>query len=186
MPPHAPEYYISLDVETAGPNPADYSLLSIGACAVSDPQQSFYVELQPVNDNAESEALSVSRLTLAGLAARGAEPREAMARLEAWLGEIVPPGSVPVCVAFNAAFDWMFLCDYFHRYLGRNPFGHAAIDVKSLYMGLSGATWAETAMVYLAPRYLEDRQLTHNALEDAREQAVLFRKLLEQARQRKL
>lgn len=182
MKPPAPEYYLSLDVETAGPNPFDYSLLSIGACAVSDPHKAFYVELKPVNPNFEPEALAVNRLSIEQLAAHGVEPAEALTRLEAWLDEVVPPGAVPVCVAFNAAFDWMFLCDYFHRYLGRNPFGHSAIDVKAFYMGLTGISWAETAMNYLAPRYLEDRQLSHNALEDAQDQADLFRQLLAQAR----
>ena len=28
------ETYISVDIETAGPNPSQYSLLSIGACSV--------------------------------------------------------------------------------------------------------------------------------------------------------
>ncbi len=30
------EAYISVDVETSGPNPGDYDLLSIGACRVDD------------------------------------------------------------------------------------------------------------------------------------------------------
>ena len=183
MPP-SPEFYVSVDVETAGPNPADYSLLSIGACAVDDPGQTFYVELQPVNQKAAPQALAISRLSMEHLAAHGAEPPEAMARLEAWLQETAPQGAIPICVAFNAAFDWMFICDYFHRYLGRNPFGHSAIDIKSYYMGQAGVAWAETAMNYLAPVYLQGRRLTHNALEDAQEQAILFRKLLERSRTR--
>ena len=35
--------------ETAGPNPADYALLSIGACTLLEPRATFYAELQPVN-----------------------------------------------------------------------------------------------------------------------------------------
>ncbi len=31
-------------------------------------------------------------------------------------------------VAFNASFDWMFVKDYFHRFLGRNTFGHADVQ----------------------------------------------------------
>ena len=34
MPAERPETYISVDIETAGPNPAEYSMLSIGACRV--------------------------------------------------------------------------------------------------------------------------------------------------------
>lgn len=76
--------YVSVDVETAGPNPGQYSLLSIGACMVADPQRTFYVELQPVNDNALPAALAISGLSLEELAERGVPPAEAMARFEAW------------------------------------------------------------------------------------------------------
>jgi hypothetical protein len=43
------EVFISVDVETAGPIPGDYSLLSIGACVVDEPSQTFSCELQPIN-----------------------------------------------------------------------------------------------------------------------------------------
>jgi len=175
------EAYVSVDVETAGPNPSQYSLLSIGACLVADPQRTFYVELQPVNDNATPEALEVSRLSLKELAKRGLPPAEAMARFEAWLAAEIPTGQQPIFVAFNAPFDWMFVNDYFHRFLGRNPFGHAALDLKAFYMGLTGVHWSETTMRYVAARYLSDRQLMHHALRDAQDQAELFQKMLAEA-----
>ena len=90
---------------------------------------------------------------------------------------MVPTGSKPVFTAFNAVFDWMFVDDYFQRHLGRNPFGTSALDVKAYYMGQAGVTWARTSMRYLSPLYLSGRQLTHNALADARDQAELFRAL---------
>jgi ribonuclease T len=172
------EGYVSVDVETAGPNPSQYSLLSIGACLVADIQHTFYVELQPVNDNFTSEALAVSRLSLQELAKRGLPPVEAMARFEAWLADEVPSGQRPIFVAFNAPFDWMFVNDHFYRFLGRNPFGHAALDLKAFYMGLTGVHWSETTMRYVAARYLSNRKLTHHALRDAQDQAELFRKML--------
>jgi DNA polymerase III epsilon subunit-like protein len=175
------EAYVSVDVETAGPNPSQYSLLSIGACLVADPQRTFYVELQPVNDNATLEALEVSRLSLKELAKRGLPPTKAMARFEAWLAAEIPTGQQPIFVAFNAPFDWMFVNDYFHRFLGRNPFGHAALDLKAFYMGLTGVHWSETTMRYVAARYLSDRQLMHHALRDAQDQAELFQKMLAEA-----
>lgn len=175
------EAYVSVDVETAGPNPSQYSLLSIGACLVADPQRTFYVELQPVNDNATPEALEVSRLSLKELAKRGLPPTKAMARFEAWLAAEIPTGQQPIFVAFNAPFDWMFVNDYFHRFLGRNPFGHAALDLKAFYMGLTGVHWSETTMRYVAARYLSDRRLMHYALQDAQDQAELFQKMLAEA-----
>jgi len=87
-------------------------------------------------------------------------------------------------VALNATFDWMFVNDYFHRFLQRNPFGHSALDIKAFYMGLAGVNWAQTSMKALAARYLSGRKLTHNALQDARDQGEVFRHILAEARAR--
>ena len=182
MQPISKETYISVDVETAGPNPYDYSLLSIGACTMIEPQSSFYVELKPVNDNALPEALAVCRLSMEKLAERGEEPSAGMANFEIWVNEVTPEGYRPVFVAFNAPFDWMFVNDYFHRYLGRNPFGHTALDLKAFYMGLNAASWSETSMYDVGRRYLGDRQLTHHALRDALDQAEIFQLMLVEAR----
>ncbi|HYO51085.1 MAG TPA: 3'-5' exonuclease [Chloroflexia bacterium] len=188
MMPPAPirEVYVSVDVETAGPNPGLYSLLSIGACLVAEPERTFYIELQPVNSNAEKEALAVHGLSLEKLRVAGVPPADAMAQFEAWLAREIPPPVRPLFVAFNAPFDWMFVNDYFHRFLGRNPFGHNAIDVKAYYMGLSGSYWADTSLDKLLPRYVGPAKLTHNALDDAKDQAAIFRVLLEEAARRRL
>lgn len=169
------EVLVSVDVETAGPSPSRYSLLSIGACLVDDPARTFYVELKPVTADFEQTALDVSGLSMEALTAGGTAPAAAMLSFEQWLAREVPPGSLPVFTAFNVGFDWMFVHDYFHRYVGRNPFGHSALDIKAYYMGMAGSSWAGTSMRHLAPRYLGDRQLSHNALDDAVQQAKLFR-----------
>jgi len=170
--------YVSVDIETAGPNPSQYSLLSIGACLVADTERAFYVELQPFNQNALPSALDISGLSMELLAQHGAPPAEAMARFERWIKSEVPADQRPIFVAFNAPFDWMFVNDYFHRFLGRNPFGYAALDLKAYYMGLIGCRWSETSMRHLAVRYLDHRQLTHHALRDAQDQAELFPHML--------
>ncbi len=178
------EAYVSVDVETAGPYPSRYSLLTIGACLVADLDHQFYVEVQPVNMEATADALAISGLSLEELARHGLPPAEAMARFESWLAAEVPPGQQPIFVAFNAPFDWMFVNDYFHRYLGRNPFGHTALDLKAFYMGLSGTEWAKTSMRHVSARYLGCRQLTHHALQDAVDQAELFREMLAEQQRR--
>jgi ribonuclease T len=180
-----PDVYISVDVETAGPNPSQYSLLTIGACTISEKPSTFYVELKPVNMNSVPKALEISGLSMDRLSERGMEPGEAMRQFEAWLKDQSLAGQMPLFVSFNAPFDWMFVNDYFHRYLGRNPFGHTALDIKAFYMGVTGATWRETSMRTIAPRYLGDRTLTHHALRDALDQAEIFRKLLDESRKLK-
>jgi len=175
------ETFVSIDVETSGPNPSQYSLLTIGACTIKARPSTFYIELKPVSMNAVPAALAISRLSMERLAERGHEPAEAMAQFEAWLKAETPEGQMPVCVAFNAPFDWMFVNDYFHRFLRRNPFGHAALDIKSFYMGLAGVPWAETTLRLISPLYLGNRQLTHHSLRDAMDQAELFQKLVAEA-----
>ncbi len=175
------EAFVSVDVETAGPSPSQYSLLAIGACLVSDPQRAFYVELQPVNDDVEPAAMAIHHLDLGKLKQHGLPPAQALTRLENWLRTEIPPDQPPIFVGFNASFDWMFVNDYFQRYLGRNPFGHAALDIKSFYMGLTGVRWEETGMRHWLPQYGQDQPLTHNAQHDAQDQAELFRQLLQQS-----
>lgn len=176
------EAYVSVDIETAGPNPGQYSLLSIGACLVSQPVHSFYVELQPVNDNMLPEAYEIHGLSLEELKKNGLPPKEAMVKFESWLHEILKGAERPQFLAFNAPFDWMFVNDYFHRFLGRNPFGHTALDIKSFYMGYVGSSWKETSMINVSIEYLEGRSISHNALEDAVDQAKIFTQLYQQAR----
>ena len=174
------EIYISVDVETAGPNPGLYSLLSIGACLVSDPAQRFYVELQPVNDAVALEALQISGLDMDGLKSRGLHPVAAMKRFADWVARVTPADSQPVFVAFNAPFDWMFIADYFHRFLGQNPFGHKALDMKAFFMGMRGIQWEQTGFDDISRHYQIKESLKHNALEDALAQANLFRRILEE------
>jgi DNA polymerase III epsilon subunit-like protein len=179
--PTNPETFISVDVETAGPNPFQYSLLAIGASSVLFPDQNFYIELKPVSLAFQPEALESCGLSLEKLAVKGVDPVEAMHRFETWSQETLPAGQCPVFVGFNAPFDWMFVNDYFHRFLGRNPFGHAAIDIKSYYMGFARVPWNETTMQFLGQRYLNRPALIHHALRDALDQGEIFRKLLLEA-----
>lgn len=176
--PGSIETYICVDVETAGPIPGDYSLLSIGACTVSEPPSSFYIELKPINERSIAEAANVHKLSLAHLKHTGVAPDEALRRFEIWLKLQVAENQQPVFVAFNAAFDWMFVNYYFVHYLGYNPFGHAALDIKALYMGQAGVPWSHTSWRYINPASAEKPQLTHHALQDALDQAELFKKIL--------
>lgn len=176
--PTASECWISVDVETAGPNPGDFSMLSIGACCYDDPERGFYIELVPVNDRATASALAISGLQMDELARTGTPPADAMQAFADWLAAVVPAGGRPVFVGFNAGFDWMFVCDYFHRYLGWNPFGHAAIDIKSVALGVLGVSWPETSLRVLSDRLLDGRSLSHDALQDARDQAALLQAII--------
>jgi ribonuclease T len=173
------EIFISVDIEASGPIPGEYSMLSIGACVVGDDDRRFEVELKPLNNNYTEEALAVNSYSLDELRKRGAEPRAAMERFAQWVHDVTGGGRA-VFVGFNAPFDWSFVNYYFIKFLGRNPFGHSALDIKSYYMGARGSSWSETSRRRMERRFLpNERPLQHKALVDAIEQATIFEKLLE-------
>ena len=171
------EVYICVDVETAGPIPGKYAMLSIGACLVEDTNSTFYVELQPDRSAYLPEALAISGLSLETLKEDGIDPRIAMQNFADWINDVVPKDSRVVFVALNAPFDWSFINDYFYRYLGNNPFGHSALDIKAFYMGFSGVSWCETSMKHISTFLLQEKHLVHNALRDAQDQAEIFREI---------
>lgn len=170
--------YISVDVETAGAIPSQFALLSIGACTLGEPRKKFYVELQPDREEFDAGAMNIHRLDAEALRREGLPPAEAMTRFADWLKTTVPEGQRPLFCAFNAPFDWSFVNDYFIRYTGDNPFGHSAIDIKAVFMGVAHQPWKHTSMSYLSERNPDVGPLTHNALQDAIDQAVIFEGIL--------
>jgi DNA polymerase III epsilon subunit-like protein len=177
-----PEIHFSVDIETAGPTPAEYAMLSIGACLVSDTEKTFYCELQPDREAADPEAMEIHGLSMDRLRAEGSPPAAAMQSFADWVAENLPENARPIFVALNAGFDWMFVNDYFHRYLGGNPFGHNALDIKAIYMGLKRIASVDAVKVAINRDYPPQRPLTHNALQDALDQARLFSKIMDELR----
>lgn len=175
------EFFLSVDVETSGPVPGEFSLLTIGACAVEDDGQAFTCRLKPVTRRFDPEALRVTGLSLDELEQDGLDPAEAMGRFRDWVSQVAGEGT-PVFVGLNAGFDWSFVNYYFHRYLGANPFGFAPLDLKSLYMGATGCSWRDTRSSKMTSVLCPHLHGDHNALNDARAQAELFRLVLVRVR----
>jgi DNA polymerase III epsilon subunit-like protein len=175
----AREIPISVDIEASGPTPSTGSLIAVGACLVFAPDRAFYRELHPLSDRPwDVETERIHRLSRAWLAEHGEPPARVMEEFAGWVEEAVS-GRAAVFVGFNAPFDWMFVADYFHRFLGRNPFGVAALDLKSYYMGRERVTsWEQTRRYAIDLRYPTGRPVTHHALDDARSQAELAAVLL--------
>jgi DNA polymerase III epsilon subunit-like protein len=174
------EVYISVDIEAAGPIPSTYSMLSLGAVTVDDPKTTFYAEFQPINENSLPEAMKVVGRSLQDFQRAGREPKDAMAAFRDWIGSVGANGK-PVFVGFNATFDWAFVNHYFQHYLNENPFGFGGIDIKSYYMGMTGCSWEDTRSSRISPELKGESPHTHNALDDAIEQAEMFRRMRERA-----
>ena len=171
------EVFISVDIETSGSIPGKYSMLSLGACEIGRTERRFYVELRPTSEVFVPEAMKVVGRPLSEFAEVGQEPRTAMGAFRDWI-EQIRENRQPVFAAFNATFDWSFVNWYFQTYLQHNPFGYAGLDIKSYYMGLKGCSWADTRLSRIAKEYKTISPHTHNALDDAIQQAEMFELML--------
>ena len=151
-------------------------MLAIGACIVGNVNNSFYIELRPINSSFVHAAMEIINRPLEEFARTGRDPAEAMGAFCDWVNT-VSRGATPVFVGFNAAFDWSFVNWYFHTYTDSNPFGFAALDIKSYYMGLVGCDWDKTRSSQIHPKFKATTKHSHNALNDAIEQANMFERM---------
>ncbi len=142
--------YFCVDIECAGPVPADFDMVSIGAVAVTQVDagfmrsEPFYVEIQPQAPKVDARALAISGLTLDHLAAHGVPLSEALRALSDWVFAHIAPGTKPVFVGHNAPFDWSFINWSYHHVGQENPFGYKALDTKALAMGILGLHWFDS------------------------------------------
>lgn len=168
------EIFISVDIEASGPIPGEYSMLSLGACRIDRPDHTFSITFQPICQNFVPDAIKVSGLSLETLKHEGAEPKAGMQRFSDWILEQCSSGETPVFVGFNAPFDWSFVNYYFHRFIGHNPFGFTALDIKAYFMGKTECSWRDTRSSVVSEKVKPSLIGDHNALHDALYQAELF------------
>ena len=169
------EIFISVDIETSGPIPGEYSLLSIGACEIYNPENTFSGLLKPITLKFDPEALAVTGLSLKSLNEDGKEAAQAMTEFSIWLERCAGPDGELVFVGFNAAFDWSFVNYYFHLFLNRNPFGFSALDIKSMYLGAFNTSWRQTKSSRITSDLSPVLTPNHEAVRDAQFQAEIFR-----------
>jgi len=125
--------YIVVDVESDNQSPATGSMVCFGAVLVSDTSKTFYGKTKPVMDDWNPEALAISGFSRKEHE-QFDEPKEVMQKFAEWV-ENVSDGK-PIFISDNPAFDWQWINYYFHKYLGRNPFGFSARRIGDLYCGL--------------------------------------------------
>lgn len=188
---HQADVYFSADVETDGSIPGPYSLLSFALVYAgrfdgrrfdrpSTLDQHFSAELRPISNQYEAEALRVNKLDRDRLIAEGQTPEKAMTEAAAWVRDLA--GSArPILVAYPLSFDWTWLYWYFVRFSADgSPFNHSGcFDIKTAYAVKAGIPIAEAGRNRLETALRPVRPHTHNALEDALEQAEIFGNLFE-------
>jgi hypothetical protein len=181
--------YFSVDIETDGPIPGLYSMLSFAVVQAGyhdgrkfvpiESGSEKYWELRPISETFDPEALRVNGLDRSRLSVEGALPELAMSQADQWIRNRAD-GRRPVMVASPAAFDWMFMHWYFTTYVGGSPFGYSScFDVKTAISVKFDRPIAMSGRERLPGWMRSTLPHSHNALDDAREQAQLFANLLE-------
>lgn len=180
------EIYVSTDVETDGPIPGVYSMLSIGSAAFLPDKtlvSGFTANLETLPEATEHpdtmkwwrsqpEAWQAARQNTQS-------PAQVMKNYVAWLKAL--PGE-PVFVAYPAAFDFMFVCWYLNRFTGENPFGWYALDIKTYAMAVLQIDFLDAVKRNMPRRWFDNLPYTHKAMDDAMSQGALFCNLLAEHR----
>ena len=180
--------YFCVDIETNGPVPSLYDMVSLGAVVVAPDERgvlalgdTFYVELRPVAPMVDPGAVKIHGLDLERLGREGKTRREALDLLGAWVEQQTRAGTKPCFVGHNAPFDWSFVAWTYHAEGLENPFGYKAMCTKSVAMGALGIHWLDTSKEVLAERLklpAEDLEQKHRADYDAMYQAKILIGLL--------
>lgn len=185
------DIYFSADVETDGPIPGPYSMLSFALVYAGsfngeqfrhpeDFGKSFYRELRPISEHFQPEALRVNGLDRQKLLLQGESPERAMREAYKWITGIAGSAK-PVLVAYPLSFDWAWLYWYFVQFSSEgSPFNHSlCFDMKTAYAVKASVPISEAGRSKILPQLLPDRRHTHHALDDAIEQAEIFGNLFE-------
>lgn len=185
------DVYFSADVETDGPIPGPFSILSFalvfagsfdGERFVRPPDYScsFYAELRPISQQFEPEALRVNGLDRQRLCSEGRSPEDAMRDAAAWVTKVAGRGR-PVLVAYPVSFDWSWLYWYFVRFAkDGSPFRHSrCFDIKTAIAVKGHMPVSEASRPNLFPFLRSNHKHTHHALDDAAEQAEIFANVFE-------
>jgi hypothetical protein len=180
------DVYFSADVETDGPIPGPFSILSFALVFAGtfdgqqftrpqDYVQSFYRELKPISENFQREALRVNGLDRDRLLKEGEDPGLAMKEAGRWIRRIAGLKK-PVLVAYPLSFDWSWLYWYFIRFDAEgSPFNHSlCFDIKTAFAVKAAVPISEAGKSKLLPSLRPQKVHTHHALEDAIEQAEVF------------
>jgi len=166
--------HVVLDVESDGPCPGLYNMISFGLVSLADPSISFLGRVAPVIDHpGDPDARAVSGVWFE--AQQQYRPADLVLReAHRWLAELTG-GKRVVFWSDNPAFDWQFWNWYCHKFVGDNAGGFSARRIGDLDAGRRGE-WLNTT----AWKKRRMTTHTHNPVDDARGNAEALRWILGQ------
>ena len=149
---------IMVDIESDGPIPGDYSMISFGAVIVDEElNKTFYGKLKPISEKWIPDALKVSGFTREETLEFN-DPKEVMSEFSNWIKS--NSKSKPMFFSDNNGFDWQFINWYFIHFISENPFGFSSTNLGSLYKGMVNDMFKNF-------KHLRKTKHTHNPIDDA-------------------
>ncbi|GAB4362417.1 MAG: hypothetical protein Kow006_33690 [Gammaproteobacteria bacterium] len=171
-----------MDIEADGPIPGPYSMLSIGAVAFTPDGEEvgeYQANLRPLPDASRHPATMAwwAQFPEAWAACQKdpRDPEEVMGEFARWLEKL--PGT-PIFTAWPATWDFMWVYWYLIRFTGKRPFSEHGIDIRTYAMGMRKREFLKCGKNYLPRRWFPDHPHSHVAVEDAREQGLIFVNML--------
>jgi len=147
-----------VDIESDGPIPGDYSMISFGAVIVDEElNKTFYGKLKPISEKWIPDALKVSGFSREETLEFN-DPKEVMSEFRNWIKS--NSKSKPMFFSDNNGFDWQFINWYFIHFIGENPFGFSSTNLGSLYKGMVNDMFKNF-------KHLRKTKHTHNPVDDA-------------------
>ena len=176
------EIYVSVDIEADGPIPGDNSMLSIGSAAYDESGSllsTFSANILPLQAAQQNpitmEFWSKQPKAWAELQKDRHAPGRVMHQYHAWLQDISPDTDTSlVFVAYPAVFDFAYVHWYFIHFVGVDPFGFSALDLKTYAMATLNLKFSETYKSNMPKDWLNRNHPPHVALADAIEQGEMF------------
>lgn len=185
------DVYFSADVETDGPIPGPFSMLSFALVYAGEfdgftfrrpPSFAtpFYAELKPISEQFEAEALRVNGIDRSRLLQEGSLPEDAMTAAARWVQDNAAGGR-PVLVAYPLCYDWTWLYWYFMRFSATgSPFDYSrCFDIKTAYAVKAHLPISSAGRSKLLESLRSSHPHTHHACDDAIEQAEIFANIFE-------
>lgn len=178
------EIYFSVDIETDGPIPGKYSMLSFGCAAFNkggDLLDTYSANLETLPGalqdsgtmnwwQGQKEAWAACRKDLQS-------PEQAMPEFVNWVKKIAGNNN-PVFVGFPAGFDFTFMYYYMIAFAGHSPFSFSGIDIKTMAMTMLKKDYRSCVKRSFPKHWFSKSPHTHIALDDAIEQGKMFCNML--------
>lgn len=157
-----------VDIESDGPAPGLYSMVSFAAIRVDEELNTTFKGLTaPISKNFIPAALAISNISRQEHETYP-DPKIAIIDFVDWVQK-VNNGKRAIFMSDNLAFDWQFINYYTHAYYGDNPFGFSGRRIGDFYAGLKRDFGAASRW-----KSLRVTPHTHDPLDDVKGNAEAF------------